>query len=354
MQNVQSALQLNPVSTLRVVERVAQAIPVHPVEISELQNDNPQTVVIVNKESRPNFLEANTNAITLDELSEQCVVPTWANQELTISHQDFVSTVRHAAETMFSGEQFSDTDIRVSHIVRGRIPSALDKKASDLLESEKTQFYQRLAFAFTIPTISESVDGKQMQLCIGGVRNYSDLNLYRAKRGLEKFSVFIGWRMNICSNQVLSGRGVKLNMEVSSLQELFTEVTNLFFDFNPDKDLNMLHRLAESRLTETQFAQIVGRMRLYQALPSHIQKNVPKLLMTDSQINSVCRDFYNCPNFGSRNNSISMFDFHNLLTAANKSSYIDSYLQRAVNATEMSVGIDNALHGDSRFAWFLG
>ena len=26
-----------------------------------------------------NFLEANTNAITLEELAEQCVVPTWAN-----------------------------------------------------------------------------------------------------------------------------------------------------------------------------------------------------------------------------------------------------------------------------------
>ena len=29
------------------------------------------------------------------------------------------------------------------------------KKASELLECEKTQFYQRLAFAFTIPTRSE-------------------------------------------------------------------------------------------------------------------------------------------------------------------------------------------------------
>lgn len=46
--------------------------------------------------------------------------------------------------------------------------------------------------------------------------------------------------------------------------------------------------------------------------------------------------------------SISMFDFHNLLTEANKSSYIDSYLQRAVNATEVSVGINNALHGDMK------
>jgi hypothetical protein len=35
------------------------------------------------------FLDANTNHITMDELKTQCVVPTWANQELTISHQDF-------------------------------------------------------------------------------------------------------------------------------------------------------------------------------------------------------------------------------------------------------------------------
>ena len=50
-----------------------------------------------------NFLEANTNAITIEELAEQCVVPTWANQELTISHQDFISTVHDAACNVFAG-----------------------------------------------------------------------------------------------------------------------------------------------------------------------------------------------------------------------------------------------------------
>ena len=30
------------------------------------------------------FLDANTNQISMDELKTQCVVPTWANQELTI------------------------------------------------------------------------------------------------------------------------------------------------------------------------------------------------------------------------------------------------------------------------------
>ncbi len=153
-----------------------------------------------------NFLEANTEAITIEELASKCVVPTWANQELTIAHQDFINCVHEAAQDFYHGEVVNTPDIRVSHIVRGRVPSSLGKKASELLECEKTQFYQRLAFAFTIPTIWETVRGEKLELCVGGVRNYSDLNLYRASKGLEKFSVFVGWRVVICSNQVLTGR----------------------------------------------------------------------------------------------------------------------------------------------------
>ena len=308
----------------------------------------------VSVKSNVNFLEANTSEISIEELTSQCVVPTWANQELTISHQDFIHTVFEAAQTMFSGEKINEPAIRVSHIVRGRVPSALGKRASELLESEKTQFYQRLAFAFTIPTIHEKVNGQKLELCIGGVRNYSDLNLYRANKGIEKFSVFIGWRVNVCSNQVLTGDGVKLSLEVMNLNDLYKAVLELFYNFNPAREIHLMQTLSQSYLTETQFAQIVGRMRLYQALPNGYQKAVPRLLITDSQINNVCRDYFTNPNFGAKGNTISMFDFHNLLTEANKSSYIDTYLQRAVNATEVAVGINNALHGDTKYAWFLG
>ena len=304
--------------------------------------------------SNVNFLEANTNAITLDELAEQCVVPTWANQELTISHQDFINTVHDAACNIFAGETINTPEIRVSHIVRGRIPSALGKRSSELLESEKTQFYQRLAFAFTIPSLHECIAGQRLELCIGGIRNYSDLNLYRANRGMEKFTIFIGWRVNICSNQVLTGQGVRLALEVMSIHDLYKAVLELFYNFNMDRDVQLLQSLTQTRLSETQFAQIVGRMRLYQALPSYQQRKLPKLLITDSQINNVCRDYYNNPNFGAKNNTISMFDFHNLLTEANKSSYIDSYVQRGFNATEVTVGLCKALQGDSEYSWFLG
>ena len=319
-------------------------------------NDAEDAVIIEDEPVKAcvSFLEANTNAISMDELSSTCVVPTWGNQELTISHQDFISTVHDAARSFFSGETVNEPDIRVSHIVRGRIPSALHKRASELLESEKTQFYQRLAFAFTIPTIYETVNGERLELCVGGVRNYNDLNLYRQGKGVEKFSVFIGWRVNICSNQVLTGQGVSLQMEVMNTQQLWVKVMELIQQFNPASDIYLMKNLSNSYLTETQFAQIVGRMRLYQALPLNYQKRVPRLLITDSQINNVCRDFYGNENFGMKDKRLSMWDFHNLLTESNKSSYIDSYLQRAVNATEVSVGINNALHGDTTYSWFLG
>ena len=312
--------------------------------------------IIVDEPTRAavNFLEANTEAITIEELATKCVVPTWANMESTIAHQDFINCVHEAAKDFYHGESVTTPDVRVSHIVRSRVPSAAGKKASELLECEKTQFYQRLAFAFTIPTIWETVRGEKLELCVGGVRNYSDLNLYRASKGLEKFSVFVGWRVVICSNQVLTGEGVKFNMEVSNINELYRNVLELLHSFNPAKDIHLLHALSNTYLTETQFAQVVGRMRMFQALPSAQQKRMPQLLITDSQINSVCRDFYRSEHFGMKDNAISLFDFHNLLTESNKSSYVDTYLHRAVNATEVSVGLNNVMQGiDNKYAWFL-
>lgn len=316
-----------------------------------------EEATIIEETAKPSisFLEANTDSITLEELANKCVVPTWANQELTVAHQDFISCVHEAANSFYAGEKVNTPEIRVSHIVRGRIPSALGKKASELLESEKTQFYQRLAFAFTVPTIFETIRGQKLELCCGGVRNYSDLNLYRSSKGLEKFSVFIGWRMKICSNQILTGEGVRFNMEVTNINELYRNVLELFNSFNAAKEIHLMQTLSDTYLSETQFAQVVGRMRMYQALSPARQKTIPRLLITDSQINSVCRDYYTNEVFGVKDNAISLFDFHNLLTQANKSSYIDNYLQRGVNATEVSVGLNNVLQGlDNKYSWFLG
>jgi hypothetical protein len=48
-----------------------------------------------------------------------------------------------------------------------------------------------------------------------------------------------------------------------------------------------------------------------------------------------------------------MWKFYNLLTGANKSSYIDSFLDRSLNASELALGINAALHGDEKYKWFI-
>ena len=43
----------------------------------------------IEPKEHPNFIESNTQAITLDELENTCVVPTFSVNTLTISHQNF-------------------------------------------------------------------------------------------------------------------------------------------------------------------------------------------------------------------------------------------------------------------------
>lgn len=48
-----------------------------------------------------------------------------------------------------------------------------------------------------------------------------------------------------------------------------------------------------------------------------------------------------------------MWNVYNLLTGANKSSYIDHFLDRACNATQLAEGLCKALHGDNEYSWFI-
>lgn len=76
----------------------------------------------------PNFIESNTSGITLKALENQCIVPSFGDNQLTISHQTFIHRIEEAARQSFTGEKFGNTEIRVSHKILGRVPSALHKK----------------------------------------------------------------------------------------------------------------------------------------------------------------------------------------------------------------------------------
>ena len=61
----------------------------------------------------------------------------------------------------------------------------------------------------------------------------------------------------------------------------------MFNNFNAAKEIHLMQTLSDTYISETQFAQVVGRMRMYQALSPAIHKAIPRLLITDSQINRV-------------------------------------------------------------------
>ena len=108
-------------------------------------------------DNHPNFFESNTNAITLEELSNN-LIPTWADNSLTISHTNFIQTVRNAAVQVFGN--LTPVEIRTSHPIQGRRPEAIHKKQNELTENDKTIYYQRMAFISHVVGLSREVNGQ--------------------------------------------------------------------------------------------------------------------------------------------------------------------------------------------------
>lgn len=299
------------------------------------------------------FIEANTEEATLNHLQHECITPVFSkDNELTINHAAFIETIQEAASSFFNGETIDTPEIRVSHVIKGRIPEAIRKPANQLLESDKTIYYERAAFSIDIPTIYETVGGNKLNLSIVGVRAYNQMNLY-SKKSPELFRLAIGFKNQVCCNMCIFTDGYKEDLRVSNTSELYRSALELFNNYNPAKHLHLMQQLGNTSMSEHQFCQILGKMRLYQCLPSGYQKSLPRMLLTDTQINSVAKAYINDENFSSFGNDLNMWKFYNLLTGANKSSYIDSFLDRSLNATEMAVGINAALHGDERYQWFI-
>lgn len=152
---------------------------------------NIEDAVIVSEEEQkehPNFIESNTSGITLEELERNCIVPSFGDNQLTISHQKFIHQVEDAAKVYFTGENFGNTEIRVSHKILGRVPGALTKRKEELRPEDETIYYQRMAFCFHIRSMSRMMNGEEVHLCIGGVRSlktYTPENHPRNSRSLS-------------------------------------------------------------------------------------------------------------------------------------------------------------------------
>ena len=299
------------------------------------------------------LIEANTFEVDLQHLRNDCITPVFAkDNELTINHAQFIETIQEAVQDFFKGETVDGADVRVSHIIKGRTPDALHKKANELLETDKTIYYERCAFSIDVPTIYQDVNGNRLNLSIVGVRAYNQMNLY-SKKVPELFRLAIGFKNQVCCNMCIFSDGYKDDLRVSSTTDLYRAALELFNNYNIAKQIHLMQQLGNTSMTEHQFCQILGKMRLYQCLPTGVQKHLPRMLLTDTQINSVAKAYINDSNFGGESGELNMWNFYNLLTGANKSSYIDSFLDRSLNASEIAMGINAALHGDETYKWFI-
>lgn len=300
------------------------------------------------------FILANTQPISYGELKHKCIIPVFSkDNESTISHSEFIDTVGQACEKFFSAENILHPALRISHPIKGRIPEAMGKPAEALHEDEKTIYYERMAFVYEVPGITSVVNGNKLSLSIGGVRAYNSENLY-GKKTEEHFKIFIGFKNNVCINLCISTDGFLDDLRVMSVQELFNKVFQLLTRFNAEKQINHLSTLSDYTLSEREFAQLVGKSRLYQFLPPKTKKALDTVVpISDTQISCVGRDYYEDKSFCREDSGeINLWKVYNLFTGATKSSYIDTFLDRNVGSLLFINSLIDHIR-DKKQSWFL-
>jgi len=311
------------------------------MELATFINEN---VVEARVSSDSRFIQANTKPVTLNHLIDDCVIPVFSkDNEPTISNADFVESVYNAVQNVFCTEDILTPSVRVSHPIKGRIPEAKDKAAEELLEGEKTVYYERVMFTIEIPSIYRVINGNHLTLTIGGVRGYQLENLY-SKRGLQKFKVFIGFRNRVCCNMCVSTDGILDDLKVGSVSELTQTTENLLLKYESAETLAQYSHWGRTKLTEQQFAEILGRCRMLNYMPLEEKKQLPELLFTDHHLNLVTEGYFKDKHFGrEKDGSIDLWKIYNLFTSANKSSYIDRFLDRGVNASTVVSNLESYL-----------
>ena len=160
--------------------------------------------------------------------------------------------------------------------------------------------------------------------------------------------------MKVCTNLSIWTDGYSQELKVRSLTELGEKIHDLVQGYQSETHLNFLRNLTDYELTEKQFAMLIGKARLYHHLPNDRKKEVPELLISDSQISTVARQYYKDEHFrGQIEKGINLWNLYNLLTDSVKSSYIDTFLDRNANALSFTEGIAQALEGKGNYHWFL-
>jgi hypothetical protein len=308
---LEQAFDLRPAKSANIIELPKENIIINNIkEVGEIIDFSQNSTY----ENKP-FIEANTQEVHLQHLKNECIIPVFSkDNEKTISHQEFIEISQNCIANVFPNNSVSPPEIRVSHQIKGRIPSAIYKNVKDLLDHEKTIYYERMAFIVKIPAITDVINGNELSLTIGGVRAYNQENLYN-KKIFEKFKFFVGFQNKVCCNLCVWSDGFVNDLKVSSYEELQSKLFQVLNSYNAEKHLSEMRQFADYSLTEHQFAQLLGRTRLYQYLPKKEKLNIPLLQFTDGHINTITKDYYEDKSFcRGKNGDINLWNLYNLFT----------------------------------------
>lgn len=329
------------------MEHIETTEIIGPVMLPEDQDTN-------TKNKHSSFIEANTIEMSLEEMKSRHIIPVFVkDNETLISHDEFIDAASAITADVFQGEQISTPSIRVSHPVKGRVPEGKDKPANQLFEWEKTLYYERMAFIIEVPSMQADIGGNTLSLTIGGVKAYNQDNLYSRSQSEQHFKLFIGFQNKVCTNLCVWSDGLMNDVRVKTLDELKVHIKVLLEKYKHGFHLHHLDKLTQHSITEQQFAQLIGRCRMYNHLPADVKANIPPMLFGDTQMSSVVKDFYRDDSFcRDANGNINLWKLYNLFTGANKSTYIDSFLDRSVNAFNFVEQVRHGLEGRAD-CWYL-
>lgn len=352
---------MDEITTLTTIQPIAGKV----VSDITFGLDDPDIIEaeIVNNEenwmdSTPAFMESNTQAITLDELETKCIVPCFATNELTLSHQEIAKNLYMAAAAVFGPQNLGPLEFRVSHPISGRVgKSALTKEIDQLTDSEKSLWFQRIACCFTVKSLRRTVCGQETYFCIGFVRSYHTTNLYSTKSA-ERVTLFCGTRVKVCSNLCLTLSGLKENLLCLTGMDVREHALRLLesYSVHAEDDVKMLEDLGQTRITPFEFCTLIGRLRYYMAMDTNSRKALPRIDLGDQLCNEATRLFVNS-NWGLQEGEkdVDLFRVLQCFNEAAKGSYIHNFLQKNAQCTELVLNISKVLQGDQEnpYSWFL-
>ena len=314
----------------------------------------------VNEEGHPYFIEGPASSYTYEDLQKMTIPVFAATNELSLANTEIAKAVYSAAARVFGLENLSPLEFRGSHLRKARIISAHDLKAApENQEDNTTSYLERLACCFTVKNYARTICDQPTDVCIGFIRSYHTTNLYSSKQP-EKVSLFCSRRVRLCSNLCLSVSGLKEEIQVMSINDVYSasiEIMHSYLD-HADEDNRILEGLCRTRISIPQFKILTGSLRYYMSLYLKSRKDLPEMdiQLGDAQCYEACRLFINSK-WGLKDGetSLDLFRLLQCYTEAAKNSYLHNYLSKQRSCYTLVQNLQKVLEGetDNPYAWLL-